>query len=620
MSQPPPPPGNPPPYGQSDGAVPPPPPQGPPAGGYGYPAQPPTQAAPQVPGGANPYATPPPPGQNPYAAAPTQPAFPQGQFPQQQQPPQAPPPPPQQTPPPPGYGYPSPQSYGQDYGPQGYPGQQQPGQQQYAQSPPPGAPYGYGQQPQQPPYGQQPQYGQQPPYGQPPYGRQGAPGGRSNNKLMVIVAAAVAAVLVIGGGVWFATKGGGDDPKPKPQANSAGPSGGPSAKGHNTQLAYKYDKPADPVAQKDNLKDALGIWFTTKYMVKNQVNQVVGYDINTGAKVWAIPAVSGDECTAARDSYHNIAAIQYGADCDKIMAIDLAAGRMLWTQALPGGTGSKIDFDFSEMAISGDSVGVDWTEGSIAYRLSDHKVLWQSGNGTCEDDGYAGGAQFVAVVNCNYDTYKVQVIDPAKNGASEWSWTAPSGTEVNAIVSTDPVVVLLGTQGTTYSDVAVLNNGRLQSRVSLGTDKYDINDDGTEKQAVHNVLVDKTSVYLTLRSQTDSSGKKLSGIVAFNLSDGRQKWVAKPTGNYDITGIGFQDGKMLGYEAPDYDKPGRIVTLDPATGAFATYATLAADAYDKLETGGGLHDYFIWHGDRLYFVTKTIYAGEKGQKYVLVYG
>lgn len=635
MSQPPPPPGNPPQYGASEGAVPPPPPQGippqappypqnvqnpqnpqnspygqnpqnpqtpppPPQGGYGYPAPAPTPTQvvpPQPPAAENPYATPPPPGQNPYAAAPTQPAFPQAQFGQQQQQ-QAPP---QGPPPPPGYGYPNQQ---QGYGQQGYPAQ---GQQQYGRTPPPQGPYGYPQQT-PPPYG-----------GQPPYPSQGAPGGRSNSKVVIIVAAVVAAVLVIGGGVWFATKGGGDDPKPKPQANSGGTNGGPTGPSHNTQLAYKWAKAADTVAEKDNLKDALGIWFTDKYVVKNQINQVVGYDITTGAQAWAIPAPSGTECTAARDQYNNITAIQYGADCDKVMAIDLAAGRMLWTQTLPGGSASKTAFDFTEMAISGDAVGIDWTEGSIAYRLSDQKVLWRSGDGDCEDDGYAGGAQFVAVVNCNFSTYKVQVIDTADNGASKWSWTAPDGIEVNAIVSTDPVVVLLGTDANLYSDVAVLANGRLQSRISLGTHKYNIDDDGTEKQSVHNVLVDKNSVYLSLDSQSDSSGKVLSGIAAFSLADGKQEWVSKPTGNYDITGIGFQDGKVLAYEPPDYELQGRMVTLDPTTGAMSTYATFAKDAYSRLESGG-LHDYYVWHGGRFYYVTKTVYAGESGQKYVLVYG
>jgi len=616
MSQPPPPPGNPPPYGTAGGAVPPPPPQGPPPqtppppGGYGYPAQPtPTQVVPPQPPGANPYATPPTPGQSAYAAAPTQAAFPQAQFPQQPPPPPQTPQAPPGPPPAPGYGYPSPQNYGQDYGRQGYPGQPgYPGQQQY------GAPaqgqYGY---PQQTP----------PPYSmQPGYGQQGAPAGRSNSKLVIIVAAVAAAVLVIGGGVWFSTKGG-DDGKKKPVASSGGqsggPSGGPTAPTHNSNLAFKFDKPADTVAEKDNLKDALGIWFTDKYLVKNQIDKVVGYDIATGTQAWTVPAPSSGDCTAARDQYNNITAIQYGPDCDKVMAIDLNAGRMLWTQDLPVGSGGNKDFDYTEMAISGDAVGVDWMDGSIAYRLSDQKVLWRSGDGDCEDDGYAGGAQFVAVVNCNYDSYKVQVIDPAKNGASKWSWTAPSGTEVNAIVSTDPVVVLLGTEGETYTDVAVLAAGRLQSRVSLGTDKYKIDDDGTEKEAVHNVLVDKNTLYLTLDSQSDSSGKVLSGIAAFDLTDARQKWVAKPTGNYDIDGIGFQDGKVLAYEPPDYDQQGRMVTLDPATGAISTYATFASDAYHRLETGA-LHDYFVWHDNRFYDVSKTIYAGESGQTYVIVYG
>lgn len=588
MSQPPPPPGNPPPYGNPGGAVPPPP------------SQP-----------DNPYASPPPPGQNPYAA-PTQPAFPQQQPPpppQQGQPPQQPP----QPPPAPGYGYPGPQQPPQPQ--QGY-GQPGYGQQPYGQTPPPQpGPYGY---PQQAPAQQ---YAQQPPYGgQPPYGRPVAPGGAgSRNKVLVIVAAVVAAVLVVGGGVYFATKGGSGGDDPKPQANSGGTSGGTTSATHKSELDFKWDKDADTVAKKDNLKDALGLWFTSKYVVKNQIDQVVGYDAATGAKAWAIPAPSGSECTAARDSYHDMTAIQYGAKCDKVMAIDLAAGKTLWTASLPGGDIAP-DYDFTEMAVSGDAVGITWGEGSVGYRLSDQKQLWQSGDGDCKDSGYAGGTQFVAVVDCGYDTsYKVQLVDPANSGAPKWSWTAPDGLQVSAVVSTDPVVVLLGTEDTTYTDVATLVNGKLQSRVSLGTKKYRIDDDGTEVQAVHNVLVDKDTVYLTLDSQSDSSGKVLSGIAAFNLSDGKQKWVAKTTGNYEISGIGFQGGKVLGYEEPEYDQPGRLVTLDPASGTMSTYATLGSDAYKKLDsisTG----DYVVWHANALYFTSKTVYSEESGQKYVVVYG
>ncbi|MBM9505026.1 outer membrane protein assembly factor BamB family protein [Actinacidiphila acididurans] len=550
-----------------------------------------------------------PPGQNPYA--PTQAAFPQAKAPQGPPPPgqvppapypPGPPAPPQGPPPPPGYGYPTPQPQQGGWAQQPYaPGPQTP-------PPPPG--YGWP--------GQQP-----PPYPGAPTG-----GGPSrNNRLTVIVAAAVAAVLLIGGGVYFATKGGGtsNDAKPSAPASTGAKNGanggtkGAGGGGHNTNLAFKWDKAADPVAQADNLKDALGLWFTDTYAVKNEIDKVVAYDLTTGAPAWTVPAPSRGDCTAARDTYQNRAAIQYGPTCNKIMVIDLAAGKPLWTATLPGSTGRKTEFDYSEMAISGDTVGVDWLEGSIGYRISDQKVLWQSGNGNCEDDGYAGGKQFVAVVNCDYQTYKVQVVDPANNGAAKWTWTAPVGTEVNAIVSTDPVVVLLGTQDRTYTDVATIVNGRLQSRVSLGTEKYDIADDGTEKQSVHNVLVSQDTLYLSLSSKSDSNGQVLSGIVAFDLASGRQKWISKPGGKHDITGLDFVDGKVLAYEPADYEVQGALVTLDPATGATSPYASFPQGAYDQLDPGA-LHSYYVWHGGQFYIVSKTVYAGESGQKYVVAFG
>ncbi|WP_433889859.1 PQQ-binding-like beta-propeller repeat protein [Streptomyces sp. CA-111067] len=630
MSQPPPPPGNPPKSGASDGAVPPPsqapgtPPPPPPVAGYGYPAPGtpppgggygyPAQAA-TPPPGDNPYAQPVQPGQNPYAQAPTQAAFPPGQF-QQQGPP---PPPPysgggQQPPPPP---YPGQPGYDQQYaqapqyaqqppyggqfpGQQGQPGQQpgQPGPYGY-QTPPPGGPYG----------------------AQPPY--QGAPsGGGNNNKMLAIIAAAVVAVLVIAGGVYLGTKGGGggDDPKP-PVASSGGPSTvkQPTKAPHKNLMSFQWDKAADTVAEKDNLKDALGIWFTDKYVVKNEINKVVAYDLTTGAQAWVLPSPSRGDCTAARDTYKNYAAIQTGPGCDQVMVFDLTSGKSVWTAKLPGGTGAKNDFDYAEMAISGDTVGIDWLDGSIAYRISTQKVLWQSGNGNCEDDGYAGGAQFVAVVNCDYKTYKVQLIDPDNSGNPKWSWTAPTGTEVNAIVSTDPVVVLLGTQDKTFTDVATIVGGRLQSRISLGTDKYNISDDGTEKQAVHSVLVTADTVYLSLSSKSDSNGQVLSGIVAFNTSDGKQKWIAKPSDKHDIQGLAIQDGKLLAYEPSDYDVAAKLVLLDPATGAITPYSTFDSAASDHLDVSS-MEGYNVWHNEHFYVVAKTVYAGNQDQHYLASFG
>jgi len=544
------------------------------------------QTPPPAPPGDNPYAAPVPPGQNPYAA-PTQPAFPQQQFPQQTPPP--PPYPSGQQPPQQGYGYP-----GQPQ--QGY------GQQQYG-------------------------YGQTPPPGGYPQQYQGAPGGgRSTNKMVAIVAAVVAAVLVIGGGVYFATKGGGGGDKPKPQADAGGSngttggSGGPTGGGHTTSLSLKWQVDGDKVAQKDNLKDVVGVWFTDKYVVKNEVDKVVAYDRTTGAPAWTLPAPSSGDCTAARDSFNNQAAIQYGAHCEKVMVINLTTGTSVWSKDLPGASSAdNSTFDYTQMAISGDAVGVSWLEGSVAYRLSDQKVLWQGGDGQCKDDGYAGGKQFVAVVNCGYDTYKVQVIDTAQNGKSKWSWTAPAGTQVTAIVSTDPVVAILGTESKLKTDVVSLADGKLQSRVSLGTDKYNIEDDGTEQQSVHNVLVSKDTLYLTLQGQRDGNGQVLGGIVAFNLADGKQKWIARPSDKQEIDGLDFVGDKVLAYEPASYNVQGKLVTVDPASGAISPYATFSKDAYDVLDTIGS-HEYVQWHDNQFYLVNRTMYAGINDQKYLIAYG
>ncbi|MFI0895972.1 hypothetical protein [Streptomyces sp. NPDC020983] len=588
MSQPPPPPGTPPEFGRSDGAVPPPPgpPQAPPPppGGYGYPAPAspqtppppapgggygyPAPASPQTPppAGPNPYAQPVPPGQNPYAQAPTQAAFHV----------------PQQTPPP-------------------YPGAQQPypGQPPYGQTPPPG-PYGY----------QTPA----------PYpGAPGGPGGaRNNNKLIAVIAAVVAVALIAVVAVYFATRSdGGDDPKPKPTASGQK---GPTESPHSGELQFAWDKPADTVAKKDNLKRIPGIWFTDKLVVKQEINKIVGYDLATGSMAWTLAAPAGDDCSAAKDTYQNMAAVQYGPTCNRIMVFDLTTGAAKWSATLPGGDSSGTDFDYSQMAISGDTVGVDWMEGSVAYRISTQKVLWQGGNGNCEDDGYAGGAQFVVVVNCDFRTYKVQVVDPENSGKAKWSWQAPSGFEVKAVVSTDPVVVVLDTQNgdALATDVVTLADGRMLSRISLGTDKYDISlgDNGVED--VHNILVSKDTVYLTLRSQGDSKGQVLSGIVAFNTADGKQKWIAKPQDKQAIVGLDFlPDGKILAVEPPDYDVDGQLDTVDPATGAMQKYAVFADGTADKVGDMSDLEGYMYWHNGHLLYSCHTVYESNDDQKYVV---
>ncbi|UWE08584.1 PQQ-like beta-propeller repeat protein [Actinacidiphila bryophytorum] len=454
-----------------------------------------------------------------------------------------------------------------------------------------------------------------------PYARPVPPPAAARRTRGRAVLAAAVALLLAGVGVYALAKRAPGHRSGPAAAGGTGAGLATAGRPYRPDLGYLWNKPADPVAAEDGQYDTLGLWFVGRYAVKNEIGKVVAYDIDTGARAWSIPAPGRRDCSAARDSYAGLAAVQYGTSCEKVMVIDLAAGKVRWTVTLPGGTGGRLDFAFSEMAISRDTLAVDWLTGSAGYRLSDHRPLWHSGyDASCNTDGYAGGARLVSVVNCNARAYEVELLDPARNGAATWKWSAPGGTVVSAVVSTDPVIVMTGTQGVPYRDVIALDDtGHQRWRISLGSDKYHIDSDGNELQAVHNVLVGGDAVYLSLGRDSAGQDRSIAGIVAFGLADGKQRWSAKSDALHSITAIGFQDGKLLAYEPPDPLARGWLVTVDPATGAIRRYATLPVDSYRRL---GQLvmRSYPLWHNGSLYIAARSVYATSGDQAYLVALG
>ena len=305
-----------------------------------------------------------------------------------------------QAPPPGGFGAPQPPQ-GPGYG---YPGQQP------AQPPgPPGPPYGYGY-PQQPPtYPMQPQV------------PQGGGGGRKPNGQVVIIVAAVAAVaLIIGGGVWYSSSSGKDDGK----NNSSGTSGGTGGKGGtgggkttgstgkekvpaNTGSKVLFQVPA-PAVPAETSVSTVGSWLTDKVYAKSGNAEINGYDPDSGAKVWTIK-LPGPVCAAsphASDSGRT--AIVYepamptkakpSHGCSEVSALDLAAGKLLWTKSVKSGD-QKISLN--NVTTSANTVAVGSTSGGAAFDISTGKALWApKPTDSCYDAGYGGGDKLVAVRKC----------------------------------------------------------------------------------------------------------------------------------------------------------------------------------------------------------------------------
>ncbi|MEV5312671.1 PQQ-binding-like beta-propeller repeat protein [Streptomyces sp. NPDC052610] len=558
MTQPPPPPPNQPPQGGGFGA-----PQGqpqdqPPSGGFGAPQTPP---APQ-------------PGYG-YPQAP--------QSPQQPQAPQGPP----QTPPG-GYGYP-----GQQPGPYGGP------------ATPPG-PYGAPATPAPGPYsGQQPgAYGQQPGYGyqQPtmPMQAQAAPpagGGRKiNAQLAIIVAAVVAIALIVGGGVWYASSG--DDDGKKDTASSSGGtgggddkggSGGASTKGSekvpgNTASKVLFQVPMPKVAE-DETVVVEGSWLTDEVYAKSGVAQIVGYDRAKGTKTWTVK-LPGPVCSASKHiTDDDKAAVVFQPKmpakdshegCSQVAAIDLAAGKTLWTKSAK--TGDRL-ISFDNVTVSGNTVAVGGTSGGAAFDVTTGKSLWSpKPTDTCYDAGYGGGPKLVAVRKCGQYGERelhIQTIDP-KSGKVISEYKMTRGIEYASVVSTEPLVVAADVgdaagDGSGISDFFSVDNktGKLRTRISAPGDAYAAKCDGISRiEDCAGLAVGNDRLYIPTEEH-DSAGSdygQTNEIVVFDLATGKQTGQRADAGDdYTITPLRMDGGNVIAYKSPPYDKGGQVVSIDGGT-------------------------------------------------------
>ncbi|MFD9108752.1 PQQ-binding-like beta-propeller repeat protein [Streptomyces bottropensis] len=567
----------------------------PPQGGFGAPTPPP-------PGG---FGAPTPPPQGPPAPGPGY-GYPQAPPAQQTPPPaQAP-----QGPPPaqgPGYGYPQTPPPQPGYG---YPGQ--PGQ--------PGQPGPYGQ-PQPGPYGQQPQpgpYGQQPPPG--PYGYQPptmamhpqmgqAPGGKKKvNSTAIIITAAVAAIaLIVGGGVFYAATSGDDDGGKKDTASSQGTTGGKDdTKGDDggssssggsssggvevpTEAQEKapsspnakilFQVPAHEVKEKLTIDSVKGSWLTKTTYAKSALNKIVGYEPDSGKTKWTLD-LAGQTCAGSREiTTEGIAVVVTESakrknnddrqPCTEVTAFNVETGKEVWTKSADT-SGEKVPF--GEVTISGTTVAAaGGYGGGAAFDVNSGKVLWSPKVGECTDEGYAGGAQLIAVRKCGdygSETFQIQLLDP-KSGSVKWTYKVPSGISRAKIISTKPVVfgVVTGSDVplTGTSDIFSLDDsGKLRAKISIPDDKYDYECPVRGVWACRGIYVGNDKVYMPTKNH-DGTGSYSSTneIVSFSLATGKSTGDRVDAGDdYELFPIRMDGPNLIAFKDGPYDKGAQIVSID----------------------------------------------------------
>ncbi|MYW18344.1 PQQ-binding-like beta-propeller repeat protein [Streptomyces sp. SID2955] len=575
---------------------------------------------------------PPPPPPNQPPQPPNQPPQPSNQPPAQPpvQAPQPgygypPAPPAQPQPPQPGYGYPGAQQnpYAQQppAQPQAYPGQQPPGYGTQQHNP-------YAQ-PAQPVQGVQPGYGYPGP-GQPPTAvaqpQAGTGGGRNNTALLIVVAAVVAIALIIGGGIWYAKSSGSDDKHPDTASSSGGPTG---TGGSGSTGGGKEKVPDDtaskvlfqvPLPQAEDTVVTAGSWLTDKVYAKSGVAEIVGYDPAKGTELWTLK-LPGPVCAASGHADEDgRTAIVFQprtpakgstAGCSQIAAIDLTAGKKLWTKSVNSG---DVPLTFDNVTVAQGSVAVGSLEGGAAFDLASGKLLWQPKPAdTCFDEGYGGGARLVAVRRCGtYDDRQlhIQTIDP-KSGKVISEYRMPDGVDYAAVVSTDPLVV--SGSSTNVSDYFSIDGktGELLARISAPKDTYAGRCNGLNQiDGCKQVVAGGGRLYLPTQ-QIDGKGAytKTNEVVAFDLKTGKPTGQRAEAGDgYSLSPLRMDGGNLLAYKAPPYNKGGQIVSIDGGSFKVTTLLENPATRSVRSAETSLLPDYaeILYGGGRLYM--SSVYA------------
>lgn len=553
MTQPPQPPPNDPPQG-GFGA-----PQDPPPGGFGAPTPPPADPY------GKPPATPPTPPQQPGYGYPQTP--PQGQPPQGQ--------------PQPGYGFPPGQPQQPGYGfPPGQPQQQGYGYPQQGQPPQQG--YGYPTAPMQQPY-------------QPP--QQGGNGPKKfSTQAQIIVAAVVAVALIIGGGLWFASSGGDDDKKDE-ASSSAGTTGeGKGGEGNgsggkekapaNTKATVGFQLPQPKVTDVTSVN---GSWLTDKAYVKTGVNEIVGYDLAKGTKLWSIP-LDGQLCAASRHmskDFKTAIAFEEGKRsatkkyqvCNQVGALDLNTGKLMWSKSVTATNGGDEPVRFAEITLSGTTVAAAGTEGGAAFDLNTGAERWKPKAGTdgCYDTGYGGGEALAVVRKCGtYDDPQltIQALNPT-TGAPISSYKMPNGVEYASIVSTKPLVVAADVgdtagDGSGISDLFSIDaaTGKLLVRIPADAEKYSASCRSTQVESCQHLVVGNNRVYLPTEEHEGNSDDygNTNEIVSFDLTTGKPTSDRADAGErYSMFPIRMDGGNLIAYKEPPYDTGGQVVSIDGST-------------------------------------------------------
>lgn len=331
---------------------------------------------------------------------------------------------------------------------------------------------------------------------------------------------------------------------------------------------------------------------------KAGLNEVIGYDPASGKETWTMP-LKGLSCAASPEITEDgvTVVISEGSKrsktnkypgCTEVTAFNLNTGKPLWTKSV--GEGSE-KAKFEEASITGTTVAVGaGLDGGAGFDLTTGEILWQPKVEECEDLGYRGGEQLVAVRKCGEygeEKIEVQLLNP-KDGSVQWTYKLPAGIDNAKVISTKPVVFGVESDpdnptGTGTSDIFSLDeSGKLRTKITMEDEKYD-HDCGVGK--IHDckgILVGNDKLYVPTRQHDGTKEySRTNEVISFSLATGKTAGDRADAGDgYEIFPIRMDGGNIIAYKQGPYDKGSEVVSING--GSFEQTKLLVTPASEQV--------------------------------------
>ncbi len=490
-----------------------------------------------------------------------------------------------------------------------------------AQPPPHPGPYPYG--PPQGPPGP-PGYQGGPAWGGPPQppGHHGGPAGKKSKRGVVIAVVAVLVMAAGGAGAWsFWLK---DD--------SAGDVG--FAPGTDKQLSMALEErfPEDWEPDASTARASLGSWldgrwWTEKHFVREMWNEIVAYDLADGSVAWRVPVDGNGACKASRDvSPEGYVAVLRGEPattesgprpCDRLTIVDVNKGEEVWTSDIEPGVASVLPDVGDRPVIWGETVLIPG-QGQTNFDL-------KSGTQKDPKDRGCWNAAFAVFGDTLITRQCGALVGFGRDSEHLWTWEHPGDDETSlTVLSADPLVVVVKSRDD--EQVVRVEPGDPDDRDDPGEhtviaemDARSLDPmppcgygggDSTELHTCHKAVVGAGVLYL--KYAMDPNYRQV-GIVAFDLTSGKELWRARADGELSLAPVGTDgDGRLIAFQPQDpplgdYEgSRGAVVALDPETGEVTPLAGLPiADSGDQkwLLANNSLEGDIEWRDGRLVIVS-----------------